>query len=146
MPPETIRRGLSTLSLTLLMCCPQQASAQGDCPEVGTTASERAFVRPGNWADIHRSFQQFRHCDDGALAKSYSDLVVRTLASRCDLLGELVGLARSDSTFHAFVLRHIDATTGAEDVRNRRQCHDPVPAATRDALCGTRHGSPAGVT
>jgi len=70
-----------------------------------------------NWTEIYKSFKRFGHCDDGHIAEGYSDSIVRTLASRWNQTRRLNKLASSDSKFHAFVLRHIDATTDDRDLK-----------------------------
>jgi hypothetical protein len=47
---------------------------------------------------------------DGMYAEGYSDLVVRTLATRWSSTAELSALAEARPEFRTFVLKHIDAS------------------------------------
>jgi hypothetical protein len=68
------------------------------------------------WKDLYRLFKTYQGCDDGVYAEGYSDFVAQSLAKYWDRFDELVSLVANDSTFHDFILRHIDATADQDDI------------------------------
>ncbi|MDO8283346.1 MAG: hypothetical protein Q7U10_12125 [Thermodesulfovibrionia bacterium] len=88
-----------------------------DCtPEDAMKAEDSAYGLKG-WKEIYDSFIQFSHCDDGAIAEGFSDSIVTMLAYRWDEVLTLKKLAGADSKFLTFTIRHIDATTSIDDLR-----------------------------
>jgi hypothetical protein len=76
---------------------------------------------------LHRFYLRFAHCDDGAVGEGTSEAVARLLVDHWDSVGVLDRLGLSDVGFTRFVVRHIDATADATDLRTivqraRRDC------------------------
>ena len=70
----------------------------------------------GNWGRLYKHYQRFGACDDGALAEGYSDAVVRLFALKWNRFPEFAALAKRNSLFYKWTLRHIDATASGEDL------------------------------
>jgi hypothetical protein len=95
------------------------------CVEKG----DEILLRAKTWSDLHRWRQEFPECDDGYLAEGVSDFVTRSLARRWYALPSLRAELHGDEEFERFVLRHIDASTDAADLKavvNKatRRCRD----------------------
>lgn len=67
-----------------------------------------------SWAQLHRYFERYSHCDDGSMAEGFSESVSNLLAHQWQDLRQLDGLMRSEPSFRKFVLGHIDETLPAE--------------------------------
>jgi hypothetical protein len=70
-----------------------------------------------SWDVLYRSYKLFRACDDGAIAEGYSEAVARILVDHWSTLPRLVSLAKNDSEFRRFVLKHIDTTLDIDDIK-----------------------------
>jgi hypothetical protein len=96
--------------------------------------------RLGSWAEVHASYQRYKHCDNGAIAEGYSSSVASLLASHWSSLGELDTFVKRDARFESFVLSHVDVTMSldqAEAIRSHvaTQC----PKASK-AFCAKLQG------
>jgi len=102
-----------------------------------TEAEQREIIsaHSRDWKAFHVAFKRLAHCDDGAMAESFSDNVVRLLARDWKHIEDLGTLIASDRSFRRFVLNHIDSTTNPADLKmvisNSRE-HCP---ATARPLC-----------
>ena len=111
-----------------------------------TRNGDESLSRAKTWADLHRWRREFPECDDGYLAEGVSDFVTRSLAMRWSALPSLRGELHGDPEFERFVLRHIDASVEAADLKAvvhnaTRRCRDEerslcsaVALAARGAL------------
>jgi hypothetical protein len=89
------------------------------------------------WDALYKSYQSYRQCDDGAVGEGYSESVARILVDRWNTLPRLSSLARENSGFLRFVLKHVDATLDTKDVRKIRvkaitQCPGHLSALCND--------------
>jgi hypothetical protein len=115
---EVLSRRSLAASLVLFLSSANNVAAQEKvCTLTEAMAAENVSARLKSWTDVYNSFKRFGHCDDGAIAEGYSDSIIRLLVSRWNLLGRLQQLASLDNSFHAFVLRHIDATADELDIK-----------------------------
>ncbi len=88
-----------------------------------------------DWHKVYESYKKYRGCDDGYIAEGYSDTVVRLLADKWAEFPELAALAKNDKAFMIWVLGHIDATTGGDDLAKIvANAKDMCPAGSED-LC-----------
>ena len=89
-----------------------------------------------SWQAIHRSFQK-APCDDGIFAEGYSDAIVVMLARHWRALPDLAALVKHDPQFEKFVLRHIDATTDPEDLKQVQTQAGSICPPKHKALCSS---------
>ena len=104
--------GIALLSLSVLL-----SAQKPHCTEAQARAAEDGIGHLKTWTDLHSAFKQFQVCDDGAIAEGWSDFTVRMLAKNWGQLTELQRLVARDGQFRQFVIRHIDATAAADDLR-----------------------------
>jgi len=102
-----------------------------------TEAEQREIIstHSRDWKALYVVFKRLAHCDDGAMAESFSDDVVRMLSKDWKHIEDLDTLNASDRNFRRFVLNHIDSTTNPDDLKmvisnSRARC----PATARP-LC-----------
>jgi hypothetical protein len=110
---------LYILSIAVLLCIQNISHAQSadKCSSSDAVLAETIASSLRTAEELHRSFVQFKHCDDGGLAEGYSESVARLLADHWDKLNELHELVRNDVAFRKFVIRHIDETISCEDTK-----------------------------
>ena len=98
-------------------------------------AAEAEAGQLRSWSALHRSFERYGHCDDGAIGEGYSESVTVLLAEHWEALSQLKALATSDPRFRAFVLKHIDETApGERRARIANHAKSKCPEHHRD-LC-----------
>lgn len=112
------------LSLFFVNRC-DAAAVNQNCTRDEAIAAESEIDRLNDWDSLYMSFKRFAHCDDGAIAEGYSDIVGQLLGDWKNF-NRVVELTASDLNFKRFVIKHLDETipydTGEkifENVRNR---------------------------
>lgn len=89
----------------------------------GCTLTAQEFVQQlstmKDWRTIYAVFKHnLPRCpDDGMFAEGYSDVVVHGLAKHWRSIQELQTITASDPAFLTFVIRHVDATADAEELK-----------------------------
>lgn len=86
----------------------------------GNTDAQRAEAEADtfrSWDALYKSFTSYRQCDDAAIAEGYSESVARILVDHWNTLPRLVQFERKDPAFRHFVLKHIDETLDAQDLK-----------------------------
>jgi hypothetical protein len=73
------------------------------------------------WDALYKSYGLYSRCDDGAIAEGFSESVARILVDRWSSLPRLASLAKRDTKFRRFVLRHVDATLNMDDIQKIRE-------------------------
>ena len=79
--------------------------------------AERAIDNLTSWNRLYRWYLNYGECDDGSIAEGYSEAVARNLVDRWGTLPRFAELARKDSDFQRFVLKHIDQTLNDTDLK-----------------------------
>jgi hypothetical protein len=90
-------------------------------------AAENEASTLKSWPAVQRSFQNYAHCDDGAIGEGYSESITLLLADHWNTLPSLARLVANDPHFERFVTRHIDSTVPRERLTRiasnaRRNC------------------------
>jgi hypothetical protein len=119
------------IAAVFLSCTLGYASANGVCSRDEAIVAETEAATLNHWEAVYRSYKRFRHCDDGAIAEAYSDVVTRLLDREWDQFSRLQFLVEQDRHFEGFILRHIDetATRGTlEAITKNAREHCPVTA------------------
>jgi hypothetical protein len=88
----------------------------GPCTQQEAQWADQAVDTLNSWDRIHDWYKNYRQCDDGAPAEGVSEAVARNLVDRWGTLPRLDELTK-DAGFRSFVLKHIDKTLNAEDLK-----------------------------
>ena len=103
--------------LVLVMLTATAYAKQGPCSaEQGRLAKGEALTLQA-WDSLNNSYAENNNCDDGPIAAAYSQAVKRLLIDRWETLPQLDQLAKSNPDFRAFVLKHVDKTLSAGDIK-----------------------------
>ena len=54
-------------------------AADKPCTKADAANGEKAIERANNWNQLYKSWQDFRHCDTGAVADGYTDSLMRLM-------------------------------------------------------------------
>jgi hypothetical protein len=120
---------ITTMFLLAIVVSCWHAEAKGaTCTKKEAIQAENSVSMLDDWDGIYKTFKKFRHCDDGAIAEGFSEVVVRMFADRWSDMRAFVQLASSDKDFCVFVRRHIDATVARHDIEKIiKNCNNLCP-------------------
>lgn len=129
-----VANGIITIVAVITLAAAGYAQDRACTDAEGRRALDEA-VMLRNWDALYRSYKAYRHCDDGAIGEGYSESVARTLVDHWNTLGELDRLAKKDTQFRHFVIRHLDSTLDLNDVETvKKNAQAQCPMALR-SLC-----------
>ena len=92
------------LATVLLSLC--AAAADRPCTKADAAAASKAIDRVVGWQQLHKAWQDWRHCDSGEAADVFTDAVLR-LAVDWKSPESLASAMRDDPGYRAFVLAHL---------------------------------------
>ena len=107
--------------------------ASTDCSKFDEYAALRLVPYLTTWSNVALAHEEFRQCDDGAIAEGFSEMIVRLLVDQWPRLYELRRLTDKRSDLETFVLRHVNATLDQSDLKklerlSRSKCTTPMQA------------------
>jgi hypothetical protein len=112
-----------------------QESAKHACTKQEAKQADTEIDLLKNWDQLHRWYQKFQQCDDGAMAEGYSDAVAKLLADDWNHFTGLLSLTKTDKQFQQFVLKHIDETISPADARKMASNAKSKCPAGGEVLC-----------
>ena len=102
--------------LTLFFSCPfADAASKNKCTRDEAAQAESRGSELKSWREVYKSYKQFAHCDDGAIAEGFSASISNLLARDWAHFNELVKLVESDKGFEKFFIKHVDELKLIED-------------------------------
>jgi hypothetical protein len=110
---QTINRYFC-LWLVAIFC---SSTARGDtrvCTAEEAQKAEAVSAVGRSWKQLHREFEQYAHCDDGAIAEGFSESITLLLADHWETMRQIEPMIASDPAFRKFIIRHIDETVPAD--------------------------------
>ena len=63
-----------------------------------------------SWKELYSAYLKYHNYDDGGIAEGFSESTSLLLANKWMTINQLIELSKSDPSFQAFVIRHIDET------------------------------------
>ena len=60
-----------------------------------------------SWKNVNRAFNEFGHCDDGAIAEGFDDAISLLWANQWEKLPEMLKYTKEDKEFRAFIYNRI---------------------------------------
>lgn len=89
---------------------PSMANAT-ECTQMEAYAAETVTDYLDSWKNVHKSFKEFGHCDDGAIAEGFDEAISLLWANQWHKLPEMLKYAMQDKSFRAFVFKRIGTET-----------------------------------
>jgi len=112
-----MRRNFAVFIIILSIRCIGHAQERPCTVAESEIAMKEALGSPFQaWDGLYKSYKLHGNCDDGIMSENYSESVARILVDRWGTLPRLASLARKDTDFRHFVLKHVDATLDMKDV------------------------------
>ncbi|MGZ5041633.1 MAG: hypothetical protein ACXWG1_01610 [Usitatibacter sp.] len=123
-----------TLPSLLLAFAAASSAADKACTKADAAAGAKAVERVNNWAQLYKSWQDYRHCDTGAVAEGYTDALLRLFVEWKDV-GTLAESMKKDAEYAQWVharLKSPEAKDDAATVFSRVKASCP---SGMDAFC-----------
>jgi molybdopterin-guanine dinucleotide biosynthesis protein len=109
--------------------------AAATCSAEQAQQAEAVAATPSSWSHLHELFARFSACDDGAIAEGFTESVTVLLAEKWDRVQDLVSIAKGDSAFEDFAVRHIDESAPEERLARIAALATKQCPANAGALC-----------
>ena len=136
----TLMNKLLLLTLNIALCCQIAVAQRPSCSQDRQTKAEEEINKLETWGALYQSYRHYAHCDDGAVAEEYDEVVARLLRDHWDTLPEFAVLLKKDQRFKTFALRHVSLTSldtnDLKKVGTNAVEHCPIP---QDSLCKDLH-------
>jgi hypothetical protein len=123
-----MRRNFAVFIVILSIRCVGHAQERPCTVPESEIAMKEALGPPFQaWDALYKSYKLHGNCDDGIMAENYGESVARILVDHWSTLPRLASLARKNTDFRHFVLKHVDATLDMKDIEKirtkaERQC------------------------
>ena len=89
-------------------------AADKTCTKGDSANAEKAIERVLNWPQLQKAWQDYRHCDTGAVADGYTDALMRMMVDWKGM--ESLGAAmQKDAQYKEFIYAHIKSPTAKDD-------------------------------
>lgn len=102
------------LASVLVAFAAASPAADRTCTKADAAAAEKAVERVNNWAQLYKSWQDYRHCDTGAVAEGYTDALLRLLVEWKDV-GALAASMKKDADFAQWVHARLKSPAAKDD-------------------------------
>ena len=109
-------------------------AADKPCTKADVANAEKAIERSNNWNQLYRSWQDYRHCDTGAVADGYTDSLMRLMVEWKGV-DTLAAAMQKDPEFKEWVLARLKSPAAKDDqptIYSRAMSSCPK---AMDALC-----------
>jgi len=101
------------LAAAALFACAAQA-ADKTCTRPDIANAQRAIDKIVSWSQLHRAWQDYRHCDTGDVADQFTDALLRMVVEWKNV-EELAGAMDKDPDYKAFVYEHLKSPAAKDD-------------------------------
>ncbi len=129
--------GLARLALAdMIAMAAVAANAQGKaCTKADEAAAAKAVDRIVMWSQLQKTWQDYGHCDAGAIDDAFTDAVMRMLVEwkKPEVLAEQMD---KDPAYATFIVKHIKSPAAKDDresVYSRAKASCP---GNLSAFCG----------
>lgn len=123
------------LALACLVMAASSAYAQKACTKADEKAAEKAIERVVTYGQLSKAWQEFGHCDSGAIGDNFTDAILRLMVEWKNV-ETLAWDTQNHPKYKEFIQRHLLSDMAKEDrpnVHSRAKMSCP-PA--QDAFCG----------
>jgi hypothetical protein len=90
------------------------AAADKACTKADAATGEKAIERVNNWNQMYKSWQDYRHCDAGAVADAYTDTLLR-LFVEWKGVDALAGTMKKDAQYNEWVHARLKSPAAKDD-------------------------------
>ena len=106
------RRLLVAIS-TIIFCAGAHAADKA-CSAAEAATAEKAIDRVVSWAQLHKAYVDYRHCDKDSVGDVYTDALLRLAVEWKNV--DAFAAAMKDAGFKEFVTLHLKSPAAKDDV------------------------------
>jgi hypothetical protein len=122
------------MGLAALLFASAAVAADKPCTKPDAANAQKTLDRASTWAQMHKAWQDFGHCDADATADQFTDALMRLIVDWKNV-DAFSGLMQKDARFKEFVYVHLRSPAAQDDVddvysRARTSCPKGL-----DAFC-----------
>jgi len=107
---RSVRNALAIVMLGFAVAAQAQDKP---CSKADAAAAEKAIDRVMNWNQLHKAYNDYRHCDKDAVADTYTDALLRLAVDWKNV--DALASAMNDPGFKAFVHTHLRSPAAKDD-------------------------------
>ena len=89
-------------------------AADKPCTKADVANAGKAIERSNNWTQLYKSWQDYRHCDTGAVADDYTDSLMRLMVEWKGV-DVLAAAMQKDPEFNAWVHARLESPAATDD-------------------------------
>ena len=124
---------MKRLAIAALCAAFGVAHAQKACSPADAKNAEKVIDNVVTWAQLHKAWKDWRHCDTGPVAEVYTDTILRLMVDwkNTDALAETL----KDAEYKSFLQAHLKSPAAKDDqyaIRSRATQSCPKG---QDAMC-----------
>jgi hypothetical protein len=89
-------------------------AADKPCSKADAANAEKAIDKVLNWPQLHKAWQDYRHCDTDKVAEGFTDALMRMMV---DWKGvdQLAGAMQKDPQYKEFIYSHVKSPAAKDD-------------------------------
>jgi hypothetical protein len=101
-------------AVALALACGAAAAADKPCSKADEANAEKAIERVVNWSALQKAWQDYRHCDSGAVGDVYTDALLRLIVEWKNV-DAFAAAVQKDAQFREFVHAHLRSPAAKDD-------------------------------
>lgn len=105
---------ITTILLLVMSVFATTASAD-NCTNMEAYAAETVTGYLDSWENVKKAYEQFRHCDDGAIAEGFDEAISLLWENQWDKLPEMLKYTSENKGFKVFIYKRIWSETVPEE-------------------------------
>jgi hypothetical protein len=124
----------AALGCAVLAAAASAQAADKPCTPADAAKAEKVVDNIVTWAQMHKAFADYSHCDTGAVGDLYTESLMRLMVDWKDV-DALAGAMQKDARFREFVIAHVKSPAAKDDrqsIRTRAKVSCPKGC---EALC-----------
>jgi hypothetical protein len=105
-----------TILAALLLSGPA-LTADKPCTKADAANAQKSLDRASNWPQMHKAWQEFRHCDADATADQFTDALMRLIIDWKNV-DAFAAATEKDAQFKEFVHAHLRSPAAKDDLED----------------------------
>lgn len=122
------------MGCAVLVAVASAQAADKPCTPADTAKAEKSVDNVVTWAQMHKAFVDYSHCDTGTVGDLYTEALMRLIVEWKNV-DAFAGAMQKDAQFRQFVIAHVKSPAAKDDrqsIRTRAKVSCPKGC---DELC-----------
>ena len=129
-----MRLSRAALGCAVLVAVASAQAADKPCTPADAAKAEKVVDNVVTWAQMHKAFADYSHCDTGAVGDLYTESLMRLMVDWKDM-DALAGAMLKDARFREFVIAHVKSPAARDDRQSIRMRATKNCPKNCEALC-----------